>query len=96
MGKVHESIFSGKSVIVPMADVQHIEKHYHTCSLTDGTKKGDFQGINVITKHTGWDVDCDTWANPIWIPGDEGKNFIKAWCEYRHDLESETISDPPN
>lgn len=94
MGKVTESIFSDKHIVIPMADVQHIEKEYHSYDLMDGTKKGDFMGATVITKHTRWDMDCDAWANPIWLSGDLGKRFIRAWCQYRSELESETILQP--
>ena len=91
MGKVSESIFSGKSTIIPMADVQHIEKQFHTCDLVDGTKKGDLSCILIITKHTKWDMEADCWANNICLSKDEAENFIKTWCFYRHELEKETI-----
>ena len=78
MGKVSESIFSGKSTIIPMADVQHIEKQFY---------KNDFAGISIITKHTRWDMEADIWANNIYLPKEEAEKFIKAWCFYRHELE---------
>ena len=39
MKTVSESIFSGKTTVIPMADVQHIEKRYHNCDLVSGQKK---------------------------------------------------------
>src|ERR1700733_1890776 len=52
MHTVTESIYNGKSVIIPLADVQHIEKwDNHTVP-----------GIKVITKHTRWDHQADIWA----------------------------------
>lgn len=95
MGKVSESIFTTKNVTIPMADVQHFEKHYHSCDLVDGTKKGDFSGIMVITKHTTWDMVADTWANAIWLGKPEAETFIQAWCFYRYELENETLKSAP-
>jgi hypothetical protein len=76
---VTESIFSGANVIVPMADVQHIEKHK--------------DGIMVVTKHTRWDCDHDVWANGIWMSEPEATNFRRAWCSYRSELEADTLMD---
>ncbi len=90
MGKVSESIFSG-SVVIPMADVQHIEKKFHDCDLVNGAKKGDLMGGAVITKHTRWDMEADTWANNIWLGAKDLKSFLRAWCDYRAELESETL-----
>lgn len=73
--KPTETIFSGKSVIVPMADVQHIERR------TDG--------IIVITNGTKWNFEYDTWENNIWISNheDQANEFIKAWCHYRAEID---------
>lgn len=81
MGRVTESIYSGKGVIVPLADVQHIE-----------TRNPD--GLIVITKHTRWDFEHDEWANNIWIDNAEADAFKLAWCRYRSELEAETLADP--
>jgi len=94
MSKVSESIFSNRDVVIPLADVQHIEKRYHSCDLVNGTKKGDFSGIHIITKHTTWQVDCDFWANSIWIAGDAAHDFIKAWCFYRQEVEDAEDAKP--
>lgn len=83
MGKATESIFSGQSVIVPLADVQHIERH----------PKNSIPGIFVITKHTNWDWDRDGWANAIWISEPEAVAFRRAWCHYRSEIESETLAN---
>lgn len=90
-GKVSESIFSDGHLIIPMADVQHIEKRYHTRDLLNGGKKGDLFGALVITKHTRWDMEADTWANNIWLSAEQTPKFLDAWCYYRHELESETM-----
>jgi len=87
MSKVSESIFSGASVVIPMADVQHIEKQFHTCDLADGSKKGDLRGYAVITKHTKWDTEIDFYANSIYLGKEEGQKFLQAWTTYRHELE---------
>lgn len=80
MNTVTESIYSGKSVIVPLADVQHIETH-------------NPGGLIVVTRHTRWDVEHDCWANNIWIDGAEATAFKAAWCRYRSELEVETLAD---
>lgn len=73
MGSVTESIYSGKSVIVPLADVQHIETH-------------NPGGLIVVTKHTRWDQETGAWANNIWIDDAEADAFKSAWCRYRSEL----------
>lgn len=90
MNKASESIFNGETVIMPMADVQHIEKEFHSCDLVDGTKKGDLMGYTIITKHTQRDMEADTWSNPIYLGKEEGAKFIQAWCHYRHEIEGGT------
>lgn len=82
MGKVTESIYSGP-VIVPLADVQHIEPW----------PKNSVPGIMVVTRHTRWDWDRDGWANGIWMSDPEAAGFRQAWCHYRSELESETLAD---
>ena len=96
MGKVSESIFSGKRVTIPMADVQHVEKQFSDYDSANGkTKIGDLTGGMIITKHTRWDMDADTWANNIWLGADELRSFLRCWCDYRAELESETLMDAP-
>jgi len=83
MKTVSESIYSGSSVIVPMADVQHIEKH----------DKNSVPGIMVITSHTKWNFEHDVWENGIWINEPEATAFRRAWCDYRAELEADTLMD---
>ena len=90
MGKVSESIYSDGHIVIPMADVQHIEKEYYSI----GTQKGELMGAMVITKHTRWDTEADCWANNIWLSAEQTTKFLKAWCFYRHELEAETIVSP--
>ncbi len=78
-----KSIFSDKNLVIPLADVQHVEKKYHTTDLTNGTKKGDLLGALVITKHTRWDFEHDTWANNIWLSAEQVNPFLAAWVVYR-------------
>ena len=96
MGKVSESIYCDGDVVIPMADVQHIEKRYENYNSADGKiKKGDLQGSLVITKHTRWDMEADCWANNIWLSAEQTPKFLNTWCTYRHELESETIKNGP-
>ena len=82
--KISESIFSGKKTVIPMSDVQHVEKHWYQ---GDKKTKDNWRGLLVITKHTRWDMDADTWANHIYLDREEGQSFLRAWCEYRAELE---------
>jgi len=88
MSKISKSIYDDGKIVIPMADVQHIEKRFHSCDLTNGTKKGDPMGAIVITKHTRWDTETDTWANNIWLDAKQTETFLRAWCAYRHELEA--------
>jgi hypothetical protein len=77
--KVTESIFDNGKVLVPMADVQHIEYVRHP---TIGAN-----GIWIITKHTRWDMDADTWANPVYIHEGDKQEFINSYCRFRNELD---------
>lgn len=85
----HESIFSNGRVVIPMAEVQHVEKKTYDCDLVDGTKKGDLMGCAVITSMTRWNFEHDCWENSIWLGAEETIPFLKAWCDYRADFERE-------
>lgn len=76
MGQVIESIYNGQGVIIPLADVQHIEKHNQ-------------HGLIIVTRHTRWDREDDVWANNIWIDKAEAPAFLAAWCRYRSEIEAE-------
>lgn len=80
MRTVTESIYSSKTITVPLADVQHIER-------------SNPLGLIVITKHTRWDSDSGNWANNIWIDKAEAECFMRAWCRYRYELEADTLAD---
>lgn len=75
-----ESMFDNGKVIIPMADVQHIEYQSHP---TIGRN-----GILVITKHTHWNFEHDNWDNAIHITENIKQEFIKAFCIYRSEIES--------
>ena len=94
-GNVTESIYSNERLTIPMADVQHIEQRFHACDLVSGVKKGDLSGAMVITKHTTWDNDIDDWMNPVWLSASEVESFMQAWCQYRHELEKDTLKSTP-
>lgn len=81
-GHVTESIWDGH-VVVPLADVQHIEKLTHP---TIGKS-----GLWVITKHTKYNFEADLWENPIYIQQSSAESFMRAWCDYRHELEKDTL-----
>lgn len=87
MYKISESIFITGTTIIPMADVQHIEKRFCSCDLVGGEKKGDLQGCFVITKHTTWNFEHDMWENAIWLTSEDCNKFIKSWCYYRYEVD---------
>lgn len=65
-------VYNG-SVIVALADVQHIEKwDKHTAP-----------GIMVVTSHTKWNFEHDIWENAIWISEPEAALFRDAWIAFR-------------
>ena len=80
--KVTESIFSSKNLTIPLADVQHVEHH-------DVEGVGKF--LMVITKHTKYNFEHDTWENAICVH--ETEKFIRSWMSYRHELEIETLAN---
>ena len=88
-GKVHESIFSGETAVIPMADVQHVEKHWYP---SDKRTIDNHRGIQLITKHTRWDMESDTWANNIYLSRAEADKFMEAWTTYRFQLEGNLIT----
>ena len=99
---ISESIFSGKTVIVPMADVQHIEKQYEKIYDTSGFSAkyvgvdyNKLAGIQVITDKTKWNFENDCWENAIWIGStdNQAQEFLSAWCVYRSELESADRAD---
>lgn len=94
-GKVTESIFSNERITIPLADVQNVEKQYwDSDGGENGWKKGDLKGGVAITKHTKWNFEHDCWENAIWLGADELGDFLKAWCRYRGELESDTLAPP--
>jgi hypothetical protein len=89
MGKATESIYDGKSCVVPLAEVQHIQK------LKRGPYAGETGlqpgGLHVITRMTTCNHELNEWENPIYIPQDEASSFLSAWCRYRSEIESESL-----
>lgn len=73
--KPTETIFNGRYVVIPMADVQNIVKQEN--------------GILVITDKTKWNFEHDFWENPIHISDydNQAEKFMKAWCNYRAEID---------
>ena len=88
MNKVSESIYTSSSIVVPMAEVQHVEK----LKRSDGNGGMVPNGLFLITRFTRWSQEMDMWENPIVIPPDESEEFLKAWCFYRNELEASSPS----
>lgn len=73
MSKPTESIYNGKSAIIPLADVQHVER---------GT-----YGMQVVTDKTKWNFENDTWENAIFVCKSEEEAFLSAWRRYRSEVD---------
>ena len=89
MGEVSESIYSDDNIVIPLADVQRIERQFNCC-----VKKCALLGALVVTKHTRWNVEADCWNNQIWLTAEQTPKFLKAWRYYRHELEKNGWSPP--
>ena len=90
MNKVAESIYSGQSTVVALAEVQHVEILRRLKSAD--TNEMQPNGLNAITKMTKWSQVMDAWENPIYIPEDEAEAFLSAWCRYRSEIEAEWLN----
>lgn len=77
---ITESIYDNGKVLVPMADVNHVEYQIHP---TMGKN-----GILVIMKNTHYDMIADTWSNALFICEGDKEDFISAYCRFRSELES--------
>ncbi len=53
-------------------------------------------GLLIITKHTRWDMEADTWANNAYLPKEDAIKFLESWTFYRHEIEggSEAFKHP--
>ena len=80
--KISESIFDGPTTIIPMADVQHIQKH--------NLHKGCTRKIEIITEKTKYNFDLDIYENSIFLCDyengeQEATKFMEAWTFYRYE-----------
>ena len=82
MGQVTESIFSGETAIIPMAEVHHIERD---------KRDGYTDAISIVLSGTTWNQEIDAYNNSIWLRHEEAKSFLQCWCRYRAEIEAETI-----
>ena len=73
MGKVSESIYNNKNLLIPMADVSHIER-----------RKAQ-NGYFIIMKHTTYNTEFDDYNNAIWMTDGDMESFKKAYCYFRHE-----------
>jgi hypothetical protein len=84
MGNVTESIFSGNTVVIPMAEVQYIERD---------KREGFTDAISVILSGTTWSNEIDAYNNSAYLRGEEAEAFLRDWCRYRHELEENDLAD---
>lgn len=80
MGTVTESIFSGATSIIPLAEVHHIEID-------------KLSNLIVVLNGTTYSEELGTYNNHAYLTGEEAEAFKKAWCRYRSELESESLAN---
>lgn len=78
MSEVTESIFDGETVIIPMKEVQYIERD---------TREGYTDAIKIVLTGSTWNSEIDFFNNTPYLRGNEAESFIRAWCRYRSELE---------
>ena len=83
--KPAETIFSGETHIIPMADVHHIERHWFPDDKIKSRETA--RGCLVVTKHTKWNFEHDCWENAAYLAHDEMVKFLRAWCDYRSEVD---------
>ena len=76
---ISESIFDNGQILIPMADVSHIEYQRHPSIGANG--------ILIITSHTRYNGEKDHWENAAYIDEKHKDSFIAAFCRYRAELE---------
>lgn len=67
-----DCLYKGTGVVIPLADVQHVELHNPL-------------GLIVVTGHTKWNREWDQWENNIWIDKAEADAFLAAWGAFKAD-----------
>jgi hypothetical protein len=86
MGKASESIFNGKTHIIPLYRVLHVERDKRE-SYSDA--------ITVVMDGTTWNSEFDCYNNAPYLRHDEAESFLKWWCFYRSEIESEMLNIGP-
>jgi hypothetical protein len=87
MGKVSESIWSNEDNVIPMAEVSHIERLRDAYSIEN-------KQIRVVFKHSKWNDTTQSFEPCICMSNKKTESFLKDWCTYRSELESETLMNP--
>ena len=68
---ISESIYSGPQFIIPLAEVQFVEKTP--------------TAIHVVLGGTTWNFEHDCPNNSVWIRNKDAGGFMSAWLYYRHE-----------
>lgn len=87
MSKITESVWTSDRLLIPMADVQHIEKR----SVNNPSKP---MYLMVVMKSTRYDNTCSEWANAIYIEPEKAESFMRDWCNYRGELDNSMDKTP--
>lgn len=95
MRQISETIFSGNTTVIPMADVQHVVKEawgkneLHGYTVSPGPERISY---TVITKHSR--RENGKWVNAIILPHYEGAQFMKSWLLYRSEIDYPEGTEP--
>jgi hypothetical protein len=85
MSQVTESIFNGKTHIIPLADVAYVQR-FPREERSHPTYPDLEPRIGIHLKHASASPFCQ--MPSIYLYGDEMEAFISAWLAYRHQLEA--------
>jgi hypothetical protein len=82
------SIYTGKGIIIPLADIQHCQPLFRSPYGAVPSEKGPQpNGLHVITGKTTYNRNVDDWENPAYVPQNEVEQFLEAWRAYRERVE---------
>jgi len=77
MSKITESLFNGKKKIIPLAEVGYVIESSAT----------EHYQVNIVMKYSNFSRDLQCMDPMISLRGDEARDFMQAWKQYRHEVD---------
>lgn len=92
------SIYTGRTVIIPMADIQHCERLFRSArvAIKEGPQPPQPNGLRVVTSKTTYNQSGGHWENTAYILEDEREQFLEAWHAYRERVETPMVVINPS